>query len=169
MKEQVHAALQQFAAPLSIIATALSIFAVVRTYFLSRPKLRLIQQNRWGKNYLGYVGDQSRIGVSVLVVNPRPQPNAIVNWTAQVDDHGRLVDVPVPSGVLRFSDEKETPYGVLPLPLPPFSATEANLCLFDLPQRMNPPVKLRVTAKDVSGKKHQANFVIEDIGNFALR
>jgi len=145
---------------LTVIATVVSILALIRTYVLSHGKLVLMRQARWGRNYLGYVNSQARIGISVLVANPRPQPNAIVGWTAQVQSHGRYVDVPVPSGELQFSD-RTTLYGVIPLALAPFSAVEAHVCLFDLPQDLTVPVKLKLIATDVSQKKHRLQCVID--------
>jgi hypothetical protein len=164
MNWHLQSTITAISASLSVIATAVSIFALVRTYVLSHPKLMLIQQNRWGKNFLGYVGDDTRIGITILIANPRPQPNAIVDWKAKVEMNGKLIDVPVPSGTLEFSGEKKTPYGILPLTLPPFSAVEANLCLFDLPQKLFSPVKVKLIALDVSHKRHCADIIVEKVG-----
>jgi hypothetical protein len=146
----------QFAIP--VIALIISAAAFIRASI--RPKLALMQQSRWGRNYFSYVNSEPRIGISVLVLNPRPQPNAIVGWAAEVKSHGRFVDVRVPSGELQFP-ERTTQYGVMPLMIAGFAAVEAHLCLFDLPNDLTVPVELRLAATDVFGKKHRLQCVID--------
>jgi hypothetical protein len=146
---------------LSATGTVLGAWALIRTYVLSHPKLVLIQQHRWGKNYLGFADSQARIGISVLVTNPRPQANAVVDWTAQVRAGNRFVDVPVPSGVLQGLDSP-TPFGVLPLSVPAFGAAEASICLSELPSGVKSPVTLKLIAKDVFGKTYRLQCVITE-------
>ena len=153
---------------LTLTATCLSIVALIRTYTLSRGKLRLLQQTRWGRNHLGYVNSQLRVGVSVLVTNPRPQPNVVVNWSAQVESKGRFVDVPVPSGQLQLS-ERTTEYGVIPLTIPAFGAVEAHLCLFNFPPDVKTPIKLRLVATDVFNRKHRLQCVVEQESGLTQR
>jgi hypothetical protein len=138
---------------LSATGTILGAWALIRTYLLSRPKLRLVQQNRWGKNYSGSVNSERRIGITLLVCNPRPQPNVVVEWTAFVQSENGPLKIPVPSGDL-VGTAPQTPYGVIPLTIPAFGAVEATLCLFEIPNNI-PRVQLTVVAADVHKKRYK--------------
>jgi hypothetical protein len=139
---------------LSATGTIVGTWALIRTYLLSRPKLCLLQQRGWGKNYSGSVNSARRIGITLLVCNPRPQPNVIVEWTAFAASKHGSVRIPVPSGNL-VGSTPQTPYGVAPLTVPAFGAVEANHCLFEIPNDVPDTAQLTVVATDVHRKRYK--------------
>ncbi len=145
---------------LSATGTVLGAWALIRTYLLSRPNLRLLQQNRWGKNSLGSVNSQRRIGVTLLVCNPRPQTNVIVEWTAFAESKDGPVKIPVPT--VELEGTSKTPYGVIPLTVPAFGAVEASLCLFEIPDNIPKTVHLTVIATDVHKKRYKVKCIFAE-------
>lgn len=149
---------------LSATGTILGAWALLRTYILSRPKLRLLQQSLWNKNHLGRVNSQRKVGITLLICNPRPQANVIVEWAVLAESENGPVAIPVPSGEL-VGMEPPTSYGVIPLAIPAFGATESSLCLFEIPHDVPDPVHLTVIATDVHKKRYKVRCVFADNSN----
>jgi hypothetical protein len=103
----------------------LSVWALLRTYLLTRPRLVLIQQTLWGRNYFGRTDADAKVGISLLVTNPRSQPNAVTSWAAQIEGKdGQPIFLSVPPMELQVGGDRTTHCGVVPLTVPAYGAVE---------------------------------------------
>ncbi len=149
---------------LGALGTVLGGWALVRTYLQSRPCLRLKQQKRWGVRCES-CGRHSRLiaDICVLVCNPRPAPNAIVEWRAELRlPTGNVIEVPVPSGASPlYMQAGAVEFGVIPLIVGGNVAVQTRLSLLDVPTDTPLPLNITLTATDVFSKKYRLNCVVD--------
>ncbi len=142
------------------IGGVLGIGSALRTYWLTRPKITLLQHLAWGRTDFHRLGNHLQLGVTILVANPRTVPNAIVKWSAEIElADGRKRIVEMPMGKLAGAGKEPSPYGTVPITVPPFSCVPVTLCLFDLPPDTRVPLDLRVIATDLRGRKHRGGKI----------
>jgi hypothetical protein len=145
---------------LTAIATALSIWALLRTYLLTRPRLVLIQPTLLGRNYTEWRDTEATVGISLLVTNPRSQPNAITSWAAQIEGKdGQPVCLSVRSMELHVARDRTTHCGVV-LTIPAYGAVETPLAILGLPKDVPLPLRLKITAKDLFLKTYTIECAI---------
>jgi len=141
------------------VGGVLGIWALLRTHWLTRPKIMLLQHHAWGHTDFHRLDTRLQLGVTILVSNPRAHPNAIIRWSAEVElTNGEKRTVEVPMGELVGAAKGPLPYGTVPLALPPFSSIPTALCLFELPVDTRIPLNLTVIATDLHNRKYKGRI-----------
>jgi hypothetical protein len=140
---------------LSATGTILGSWAVIRSYWLTRSKLAIMQKRDKGHNSYANNGWL----LEVVICNLSSQANAILEWTAWLKNKGgELIEIRVKQG--RVTDSKtgnvDSVFNFTPVNIGPHSSTLSNIAFFDIRQDENAfPLTLKVQAKDMYGKRYE--------------
>jgi hypothetical protein len=136
------------------VGTIIGVWAAIRSYRQTRPKLQLMHKTDKGHNKLT---DKSWL-LEVLVSNHSSQPNSILKWRAWLKNkEGKLRELPVKEGKQVDATTKDVDHllNATPFDVAPHATLVAHMAFFDLKKPEYAfPLQLKLEAKDRYGKHY---------------
>jgi hypothetical protein len=139
---------------LSALGAVLGGWALIRSYWLTRPKLALLQKTDKGHNKY----DGNLWMPEVFVSNLSSQGNAVVVWRAWLKGQDNtLTEVRVREGKVTDSKTGDVDwvFNATPVNVGPHDTIPCKLAFFEIRKRDNAaPLELRLEAEDIHGKHY---------------
>lgn len=139
---------------LGALGTVLGGWALIRSYWLTRSKLVLLQKPDRGHNRF----DGSLWMPEVFVSNLSSQGNAVVRWRAWLKGKdGSLTEVKVPEGKATDAKTGEVDwvFNATPINIGPQATVSCKLTFLEIKRADNSvPLELKLEAKDMYGKHY---------------
>jgi hypothetical protein len=139
---------------LGALGTVLGGWALIRSYWLTRSRLALLQKPDKGHNRY----EKSLWMLEVLVSNLSSQGNAIVAWRAWLKGkNGILTEIKVPEGKVTDSKTGEVDwvFNATPINVGPQATIACKLTFLGIEKPDNAvPLELKLEAKDMYGKHY---------------
>jgi hypothetical protein len=153
---------QQMQAVLSIIGGLggiLGAWALLRTYWTSRPRLVVTQKSDAGYNFVERRGETDGLLISLLVSNTSTHSNSILRYAAEADlrdGRSRPLEVLQGTTTIRANDQVLAHHdvNVVPLNVPALSTAEVFLDFLIQANDFTHPLNATVTAMDMHGNEY---------------
>jgi hypothetical protein len=161
---------QEIQAGLSIaggIGGALGAWALLRTYWMSRPKLILTHKDDAGFNYVERRGQTDGLLITILVSNKSTHSNSILRYKVEAPLRGggtQQLEVLQGTTAIKEGNQVvvEHDVNVVPLNVPAISTAEAFLDFLIQAPHFTNPLNATVTANDMHGNEYAVRCTISN-------
>jgi hypothetical protein len=143
---------------IAAIGAVLGAWALLRSYWLTRSKLRLAHKSSKGHTKFHDRGQEGLLSLTVLVSNLSSQGNTVTQWKAWLKTRdGQMKALEIMQGHSQDAETKVIDYefNVTPLNVMPHGTISSQMHFFHIRREdFANPFELKVEATDMYGKKY---------------